>query len=73
MTGGATVQTATQDASDPSRVVLTTTAQTLGSQYTLNITGVRDRFNNPITVGPQSFTSSILIDGYFSDWAGFNR
>jgi hypothetical protein len=68
--GGPTVQSAVRDPNDPSRVILTTTAQTLGTQYTLNITGVRDRFNNVISVGPQSFTSSIVIDGSFDDWAG---
>jgi hypothetical protein len=68
--GGPTVQSAVRDPNDPARVTLTTGAQTLGKQYTLNITGVRDRFNNVISVGPQSFTSSIVIDGSFEDWAG---
>jgi hypothetical protein len=70
ITGGPAVQSAARDANDPSLVILTTTAQTLGDQYTLNITGVRDRFNNLISAGPLSFTSAIVIDGSFDDWAG---
>jgi hypothetical protein len=70
ITGGATVQSAAIDPNDPSRVILTTSGQTVGTKYTLNITGVRDRFNNVITAGAQTFTSSIVIDGSFDDWAG---
>jgi hypothetical protein len=70
ITGGPTVQSAMRDPNDPSRVTLTTSAQTLGTQYTLNISGVRDRFNNVIAAGPQTFTSSIVIDGSFDDWSG---
>ncbi|HEY6229494.1 MAG TPA: immunoglobulin domain-containing protein, partial [Verrucomicrobiae bacterium] len=70
ITGGPTVQGAALDPNDATRVILTTTAQTLGAQYTLNISGVRDRFNNVIAAGPQVFTSSIVIDGSFDDWTG---
>ena len=70
ISGGVAVQTATQDSTDASQVILTTTGQTLGTQYTLNITGVRDRFNNVISAGAQTFRSTIIIDGSFDDWAG---
>jgi hypothetical protein len=69
LNGGATVQSAALDPNDATRVILTTTGQTLGSPYTLTITGVRDRFNNVISAGPQTFTSTIVIDGSFDDWA----
>jgi hypothetical protein len=70
ITGGAMVQSAAIDPNDPTRVILTTTGQTLGSKYTLNVAEVKDRFNNVISPSAQSFTSTIVIDGSFDDWAG---
>jgi hypothetical protein len=71
LNGGVSVNTATLDPGDSSTVILTTTAQTLRTAYTLTINGVKDRFNNTIAPNTRvSFISTILIDGSFDDWAG---
>ena len=69
LTGGAKVQGAAVDATDPSVVTLTTTALTFGTVYTLGVNGVKDRFNNALN-GTAPFRATILIDGNFDDWAG---
>jgi hypothetical protein len=69
--GGLGVNSAAVDPEDSSTVILTTTAQTLRTSYTLTINGVKDRFNN--TIAPNTrvgFVSTVLIDGSFDDWAG---
>jgi hypothetical protein len=69
--GGVSVNSAIVDPNDARTVILTTTAQTLRTRYTLTINGVKDRFNNTIAAGTRaSFVSTILIDGSFDDWAG---
>jgi hypothetical protein len=71
LNGGLSVSTASLDPGDPSMVVLTTTAQTVGNTYTLTINGVKDRFNNAVAANTRvSFISTILIDGSFDDWTG---
>ncbi|HWD20003.1 MAG TPA: hypothetical protein VHB20_12065 [Verrucomicrobiae bacterium] len=68
---GLTVLSATVDTNDATRVILATSAQTLGSAYVLSVSGVQDRFNNAIAPNSQAaFNSSIIIDGSFDDWAG---
>ncbi|HKS37739.1 MAG TPA: hypothetical protein VJW76_11155 [Verrucomicrobiae bacterium] len=70
LTGGLTIASAAQDPGDASVVVVTTSAQTLGSSYTLTINNVFDRFNNVIAANTRvTFKSSIVIDGSFDDWA----
>ncbi|HUS35092.1 MAG TPA: immunoglobulin domain-containing protein, partial [Verrucomicrobiae bacterium] len=71
LSGGVQVQTATPLSANPAQVALTTSAQTLGTQYTLTATGIKDRFGNTMAAGAnQTFRSTILIDGSFNDWAG---
>ena len=71
LSGGLQIQNVTALSANPAQVALTTSAQTLGTEYTLNVTGVKDRFGNTIAAGAnQSFHSTISIDGSFSDWTG---
>ncbi|MFO1501438.1 MAG: hypothetical protein U1G07_24125 [Verrucomicrobiota bacterium] len=59
------------DSADPSQVVLQTATLAIGTNYTVAVSDVRDRFGNPVAGGTQkSFRASIVIDGDFSDWAG---
>ncbi|MBL9171208.1 MAG: hypothetical protein JNN07_25980 [Verrucomicrobiales bacterium] len=59
------------DASNPARVILTTAAQSLGTQYTLTVQSVRDLFGNGLAAPVQvPFLSTIVVDGSFDDWAG---
>ena len=70
LSGGLTVSAAVVSAEDPAVVVLTTSAQTLLTSYSLTVTGVKDRFGNEIEAGSSgSFRSEIVIDGRFDDWA----
>jgi hypothetical protein len=69
LTGGAQVQSAVLDLSDSRTVALTTTPLSFGTNYTLSVKGVKDRFNNPATT-TAPFRATILIDGSFDDWAG---
>lgn len=67
---GLTVNTATVSIDNPAVVVLATSKQTLFTDYTLQVTGVKDRFGNTIVAGSQKkFRSTIIIDGSFDDWA----
>lgn len=71
VSGGVQIQTVTPLSANPAQVAITTTGQTLGSQYTLSATGIKDRFGNTIAAGAsQTFRSTIAIDGSFNDWAG---
>jgi len=67
--GGATVQSAQHDPSNPTRVTLSTSALAFGSVYTVTASGVKDLFNNAANAMGQ-FKATILIDGRFDDWAG---
>jgi len=70
LTGALTISGAAQDPSDARIIVLTTSAQTLGTSYTLTINNIFDRFNNVIAANTRvTFKSSIVIDGSFDDWA----
>ena len=52
------------------RVVLATSAQTLGTVYTVTLNGVMDSFDNVIQPNTQVFfKSTVVIDGSFDDWA----
>lgn len=74
LSGGATVASATLDASDASILVLTTTGQVLGTRYDLIVNNVKDLFGNTIAAGTtRSFVSKILVDGVFDDWAGIEQ
>jgi hypothetical protein len=69
--GGLTVQSATINPANPASVTLVTSAQKLGTDYTVNIAGVQDRFGNAIAANTsRSFRSTVVIDGSFEDWAG---
>ncbi|MEO8426578.1 MAG: immunoglobulin domain-containing protein [Verrucomicrobiota bacterium] len=71
LSGGLIVNSAVRDATNPSDVVLTTSAQTLGASYTLTLNKVLDLFNNAIAPDTKAtFKSTIVIDGSFTDWAG---
>ena len=70
LTSGLAVTGAILDTNDPSKVVLTTGPQTLGTTYTLTVNNVLDRFTNSVAPNTQiTFRSSIVIDGSFGDWA----
>jgi hypothetical protein len=70
LSGGLIVNSAVADPNSPTDVVLTTSAQTLGTSYTLTINKVLDRFNNAIAPDTKvTFKSTIVIDGSFDDWA----
>jgi hypothetical protein len=70
LTSGLAVTGAILDTNDPTKVVLTTGPQTLGTTYTLTVNNVLDRFNNSVAPNTQvTFRSSIVIDGSFDDWA----
>jgi hypothetical protein len=69
LSGGVNVLGAAVSPDNSSQVLLTTSAQTLGTVYTLTVNGVRDLFGN--TVAPNSrdvFLSTVIIDGLFADW-----
>ena len=68
--GGLNVAAAVRSDENPAEVVLTTGPQTLGEFHCIAINNVRDRFNNAILPANVPFTSTILIDGSFDDWAG---
>ena len=69
--GGLTVTGTTQDPNDAAVVILTTSAQTLGTSYTLTINNVLDRFDNVIAQNTRiAFKSAIAIEGTFDDWTG---
>jgi len=71
LSGGAKVQGAALATNDLRTVTLTTTALSFGTVYTLDVTGVKDRFNNlASTAAP--FRATILIDGSLDDWAGIS-
>ena len=62
---------ATPSTTNPSKVTLATSQQSLGAHYTLTVNRVADETGNPIAPNSQmAFVSSILIDGSFDDWAG---
>jgi hypothetical protein len=66
---GLTVASATLSADNAAAVTLVTSKQTLLTDYTLSVTGVKDRFGNNIAPGSQKkFRSTIVIDGSFDDW-----
>ena len=68
--GGLTVNAAALDPADATVVILTTSPQSLGVNYTLTINGVTDLFDNAIAANTQvHFQSTIIIDGSFDDWA----
>ena len=69
VSGGAHVTAAALNPSNPSQVILTTSALSLGTLYTLNVNGVKDLFGNA-AVAAGDFTRGITIDGDFSDWDG---
>ncbi|HAB17811.1 MAG TPA: hypothetical protein DCE44_15325, partial [Verrucomicrobiales bacterium] len=70
ISGGLQVNDASVSGENPAVVVLTTSKQMLLTDYTLTITGVKDRFGNEIAPGSsRSFRSNIAIDGRFDDWA----
>jgi len=69
ISGGVHVTAAALNPSNPSQVILTTSALSLGARYTLNVNGVRDLFGNA-TVAAGDFTRGITIDGDFGDWNG---
>ena len=71
LSGGLTVLSATPSTTNPSKVTLATSQQSLGAHYTLTVNRVADETGNPIAPNSQmAFVSSILIDGSFDDWAG---
>lgn len=66
VSGGVNVLTATADAADARRVLLTTSAQTAGTAYTLTVTGVTDTSGTSIAVGKNTaaFTAWKIVDGW---------
>jgi hypothetical protein len=69
LNGGVNVLSATVVPGSPAQVALTTTAQTLGTVYTLTVNGVRDLFGNSVLANSRvAFLSTVLIDGLFADW-----
>ena len=71
LSGGLTVLAATPSAANARVVMLSTGPQSRGLTYVLAVSRVLDEAGNPIAPSSQmSFTSSILIDGSFDDWAG---
>jgi hypothetical protein len=70
LSGGLTVNSAAVSAGDPATVVLRTSKQTLLTDYTVTVTGVKDRFDNAILpASTKTFRSNISVDGSFDDWA----
>lgn len=71
LSGGLTVLSATPNPANPRKVTLTTSPQSLGTNYTLTVNHVTDEAGSPIAPNSQvTFVSSILIDGSFDDWEG---
>lgn len=68
LNGGAQVQEAALDATNPNAVRLTTTLQAFGQPYTLSVNGVKDLFGNAAHA-TFHFRSAILVDGDFDDWS----
>jgi hypothetical protein len=66
---GVSVTGAALSTNNAGQVLLTTSALSLGSLYTLNVNGVKDLFGNA-AVTSVAFTRGINIDGDFSDWDG---
>jgi len=65
LSGGVTVSSAVPDASDERIVVLTTTAQTAGTAYTLTVNNVTDTSGSPIAVNSTApFTAWKLVAGW---------
>ena len=65
------VSSVTLDIVDPSKVILNTAPQVLGTLYTVSLQGVKDLFSNSVQTGTTAkFRSTIVIDGSFDDWAG---
>ena len=69
ISGGVGVTGAALNPSNPSQVILTTSALSLGTLYTLNANGVKDLYGNA-AMASGDFTRGITIDGDFSDWDG---
>jgi len=69
ISGGVLVTAAVLNSSNPSQVILTTSAMSFGTLYALNVNGVKDLFGNT-TVTACDFIRGIRIDGDFSDWNG---
>ena len=69
LNGGPSISGAVLNPSDATQVTLTTSSGlSLGTAYSLTISGVNDLFGNSIqTTVP--FTRTITIDGNFDDWA----
>ena len=70
LSGGVTVSSAVINPANASQVTLTTgTPLSLGTVYSLTISGVNDLFGNSASTSV-SFARRITIDGNFGDWAG---
>jgi len=70
LSGGLTVSSVSVSTENPAVVVLTTSHQTLWTEYTLTVSEVKDRFGNTIASGSsRAFRSSLVVDGNFDDWA----
>jgi hypothetical protein len=68
--GGLAVTAAARSSENPAEVTLTTGTQDFGVLHCVTVSGVRDRFNNPIRPNSTAgFVSTIFIDGSFDDWA----
>jgi hypothetical protein len=65
LTGGATVSGITVDADDARQVLLTTSAQTQGTAYTVTVNGVSDTTGNTIAADSKvNFTAWKLVQGW---------
>ncbi len=65
ISGGLTVSAATVNADDPRQVLLTTSAQTQGTAYTITVNGVSDTSGNAIAANSTiNFTAWRLVEGW---------
>jgi hypothetical protein len=65
LSGGGTVSGVTVDAEDPRQVLLTTSAQTAGTVYTVTVNSVTDTSNNSISADSKvDFTAWKLVQGW---------
>jgi len=70
LSGGLTLNGIVWSPDAPNTVTLQTSAQTLGTHYTVTLNNIADRFGNVIVANTaQTFASRIVIDGSFDDWA----
>lgn len=70
LSGGLTISSVAVSSQNPAVVTLSTSKQTLLTDYTVTISKVADLFGNVIAAGSsRPFRSTIAVDGRFDDWA----